>query len=258
MSRIHAFGSPRLLIADAHLDIQNLNLAVRDFFRKYPPLLSVYFDPEKGLYVHTARFPKALAENLPVLIRRIAGSLRSALDQAVYASALVLDGKNPSATKFPFADTRQQLDREIRRKCIDVAPEIAELLRQFRPYRDGGNELLWSLNRLRNVNEHRMLVPAIMGGGVSFPFEAADKRLHGVLIPPSSGRRWDGANNVLTFDSPAAIEAGSKYKPIGFIAFAAPDCVAGRPVIHTLYDFSRITETCVESIELETRRLSGS
>jgi hypothetical protein len=34
-------------------------------------------------------------------------------------------------------------------------------LRRFKPYK-GGNDLLWALNGICNVNKHRMLVPVVI------------------------------------------------------------------------------------------------
>ena len=118
--------------------------AVRDFVKHQETLIS-YFDLEQRLYVHTVQFGKPLSPKLPVLMRKAVGSLRSALDQAVYASAITLGSRGRLvSTNFPFADTAQGLEGEIKRKCRDVAPEIVALLRAFQPYQ-GGNVTLWTL-----------------------------------------------------------------------------------------------------------------
>ena len=90
--RDNPFYSPRLLIADARDDIYSLNETVRDFVKHQKTLIS-YFDLEQRLYVHTVQFGKPLSPKLPVLMRKAVGSLRSALDQAVYASAITLGSR---------------------------------------------------------------------------------------------------------------------------------------------------------------------
>jgi hypothetical protein len=195
--RDNPFYSPRLLIADARDDIYSLNEAVRDFVKHQETLIS-YFDLEQRLYVHTVQFGKPLSPKLPVLMRKAVGSLRSALDQAVYASAITLGSRRLVSTNFPFADTAQGLEGEIKRRCRDVAPEIVALLRAFQPYQ-GGNVTLWTLNKLRNIKEHRLLVPSVVAGGLRFNIRAEGELLDAVFASREQNTNWDPMNKKLVF-----------------------------------------------------------
>lgn len=48
------------------------------------------------------KFRDRLPDNIPILVKRVVGSLRSALDQSTYASAVVLKSSNPNSATILF------------------------------------------------------------------------------------------------------------------------------------------------------------
>ena len=169
------FYNPRLLLADGRDETYRLNIAVRDFLDRTARFHVPRFDLEKRVYVHKVQFEDALPPYFAVSVRKIVSPLRSALDHAVNASKASLGSAKLNAA-FPFGDTPAEFERDVIRKCRSVAPEIITVVRGFRPYK-GGNNDLWALNKLRNVKEHRLLVAPALAGGMQFPFEISGKKV---------------------------------------------------------------------------------
>ena len=200
------------------------------------------------------KFRDPLPDNLPVLVRKVVGSLRSSLDQAVYASVIILKSGNPNSAKFPFSDTEDGLAVELKRKCRGVAPGITKLLAEFKPYR-GGNDTLWALNKLRNIKEHRLLAPANLAGGVAFEVEGFPKIRAYMFERQGGDNRWNPDTNELTSETLGPLNFLNKYKTVLFIRFGDIEVVGGKDVVPLLRDFTRIAESYVGAIETETQRL---
>jgi hypothetical protein len=247
------FYSPRLLLADGRGATHRLNAAVGEFLARSGRFHVPRFDLEKRRYVHKVQFEEPLPQQFPVFVRNIAGSLRSALDHAVYASALSLGSPNLKATKFPFGDTPDQLENDIRRNCRGVAPGIIAILKDFRPYK-GGNDDLWALNKLRNVKEHRLLVAPPLAGGMMYPIEIAGKKLRLLDTGPVDDGQWDDVNKTLTFQT-LPLSDHIEKKLTFFLIFGDIEGVAGEHLIPKLEAFALIVEDCVDRIEEETGRL---
>jgi hypothetical protein len=250
------FNSPRLLIADARDDIHALNAIVGEFVKNENHTEVTEYDPAQPYFTHAIQFQGRLPERTGLLARRAITSLRSALDQSVYASAVLLNSPNLNATKFPFADTDTELDGDIKRRCRGVAPEIAALIRSLKPYK-GGDVTLWALNKLRNIKEHRMLIPSAFGGGLQFPTHTMSRRVIANVQAAFDDTHWDPVNNKLTFTLPRIfpMPVDGQIKTAFFITFGDIEGVRSRPAVTFLYDAARKVVGCIDAIEAETRRL---
>lgn len=126
-------------------------------FRKDPQLHAKMFTTEDGGF--TAEVISTIG---PLKVGPIIGdtvhNLRSALD--VMASELArLNGMSARDVYFPIADSADQLDGKIKKKCFHKAGDDAvELLKQFSPYR-GGNVALRGLHELNIQDKHTLLAP---------------------------------------------------------------------------------------------------
>lgn len=104
--------------------------------------------------------------NIPDPITLILGdaihNLRSALDH--FANAIVRDnGKQPSfKTDFPIWRSpkfdRKEYEATVETKVGRAAKPVVQEFKGLEPYEGGKNELLWALDKLDVVDEHRFLV----------------------------------------------------------------------------------------------------
>jgi hypothetical protein len=99
---------------------------------------------------------------IPVNILTAAGdvihNLRSALDHLAYQLVAVgSPGSVPSRrAEFPIAKDFTTYKAETPRKVEGMTPEAVEAINRLKPYK-GGNEALWRIHELNNIDKHRML-----------------------------------------------------------------------------------------------------
>src|SRR5690606_8521579 len=125
------------------------------------------------------------------------------------------------------------------------------LLASFKPY-PAGNTLLCALNRVRNPNTHRTIVPiGTASVGTSLNVSGA------IRSPARIGmNHWDASENEVTY---MVVGVGSNVQynvTASFdVVFGKVDLVQGQPVIPTLYAIAHEAESVVSAIEAETARL---
>jgi hypothetical protein len=180
------------------------------------------------------------------------------LDHAVNASKVRLGDANLNAA-FPFGDDPDELERDIKRKCRGIAPEVISIIRGLQPYR-GGNDDLWALNKLRNVKEHRLLIAPTIAGGMRWPFEIAGKKVFMLHTSPENEPQWDDVGKTLTFKTLPHFEHIPMFEKIEkklvfFLKFGDIEGVAGEHLIPKLEAFAQVVKNCIDTIEAETRRL---
>ncbi|RVG83687.1 hypothetical protein [Sinorhizobium meliloti] len=159
-----AFDSAKQLIDEAKSHMPVISDMIGAFLHIDNGVHTIHTDPVTAEGVMKVIFKTEMDKRLPLRTFDVAGYLRSALDQACYASALIIKGGNPTKTKFLFADTESGLRDDVRRgKCKDMHPRIIDLICALEPYK-GGNTRLWGLNKLRNSYVHRILEPTTAKG----------------------------------------------------------------------------------------------
>lgn len=245
------FESPRALLRRAVEHIQELEARFRTFIAREPYAHFVRPDLQTGRNAHGVRFVEAVPTTITVVAYDAVNTLRSTLDHAVYASAVALGHSDPRSTKFPFADT----EANVRRYAADGHPDEAmqEHLAKLAPHsQEGGNHLLWALNKLRNLKNHRKLVQFEMhirdlkasdmisfGGGVKMSYE------------------WNTEHDELVFmyTDPSGQYSGYKLEIETIIEIGALDVLAGKPAAARLYELAQISAEIIDGIEEETHRI---
>lgn len=87
----------------------------------------------------------------------IVHNLRSALDHLAYQLVIVGSGKEPSRrVEFPIAKDLATYEAEKARKLEGMRPPAIEAIDNIKPYK-GGNEPLWRIHELDNIDKHRTL-----------------------------------------------------------------------------------------------------
>jgi hypothetical protein len=97
----------------------------------------------------------------PFWILSIAGdvihNLRGALDHLAFQLAIVGSGKLPSRrVEFPIAKDRDTYEAEKPRKVEGIRPEAIKAIDDLKPYK-GGNDALWRIHELDNIDKHRFV-----------------------------------------------------------------------------------------------------
>ncbi|GAC1666826.1 MAG: hypothetical protein NVS9B4_22580 [Candidatus Acidiferrum sp.] len=106
-------------------------------------------------------FESVLLPKLPVDAIATAGdlvhNLRSTLDHLAHQLVIVGSGKEPSRrVEFPIAKDINRYQEEKARKVEGMRPEAVEAIDKLKPYK-GGNDALWRIHELDNIDKHRTL-----------------------------------------------------------------------------------------------------
>jgi hypothetical protein len=193
--------------------------------------------------IHKFKLVKPMPRSFAGRTRDIINNLRSALDQAMFA----LVGK---FQYFPIRNSEPEFNEAIDRLLKKVPKEICDLISGFKPYK-GGNDLIWTLNKLSNTNKHGTISPiAVVTQGMSFT---------SVSIAGNTSFQvpyWDRAKNEMIL---ARNRRGSKFNMdihlVMFIAIYDVEFVDKEPVLDVLKAFVSIVESIVMAIEAESKRI---
>lgn len=153
------FESPKLLVSECDQEILNIQRMVSDFFNGKRATVVTMFDPITDQEIYKVRLTSPLPGSINVKVKNVVSHLRDALDHSVYSSEIMLRGGKPKNTSFPFAKNIDDLQKKLNKSgASNVPPELRECFLNFRPY-DGGNDILWGMNQIRNSNTHRTILP---------------------------------------------------------------------------------------------------
>jgi hypothetical protein len=117
--------------------------------------------PHPITFLHDG-FPKVpvLSFDAVCLAGDIVHNLRAALDHLAQQLALIgcptLSQKELRGIEFPIAETLAKYESDKARKVKGMRPEAIEAIDNLRPYK-GGNDSLWQLHALDNIDKHRSL-----------------------------------------------------------------------------------------------------
>lgn len=252
---IDRFESSKLQIERGREHIKDAETRINSFFSGKPYIRVVDEDVQTGEQAHKIRLTQKLPANIRGIVKDASSNLRDALDHAVYANAVALIGGDPSDTGFPFANDEAGVLGELNGRRLRGNPtEIRPLLAGFKPY-PAGNALLCALNRVRNPNTHRAVVP------VGTAAIGTSLQLNGTVKGPAQigMNRWDASKNEVTYLI-VGIGSDLQYNVTASfdIVFGEVDLVAGQPVIPTLSAIAGEVERVVLAIEAETERILGA
>ena len=137
----------------------DLNSAVRVFFDSKPYKIGTKHDPDtrKLIYYMSA------VEPVPPIIGAITGdilnNLGSALDHLA-RQLLIVGGTHRPELEFYFPIRNKASDYKSAIKGIEktLRQDAIEALRNVEAYKGGNGHNIWVLNRLNNIDKHRLLV----------------------------------------------------------------------------------------------------
>ena len=149
----------RLKIERAKEHIRNLETEVRAFLTTKPYRVGTKHKPETGQLVYYLVDVKPVPLRIAVMAGDALQNLRSALDHLAWQLVLA-NGRNPmSRTAFPIYDDLAKYKSESLRQVQGMSNAAIKAIDAVKPYK-GGNDTLWRLHRLNNVDKHRFVITA--------------------------------------------------------------------------------------------------
>jgi len=254
-------------IERAEEHIRDLELAVKSFLNGPPPPYEVgtKADPQTGELIYHIVSIRPTPFKLAAITGDALQNLRSALDHLVCQLVLANRGKPTRYTSFPISlGAAKYVSPESRRKVEGVRQEAIKAIDALKPYK-GGNDALWHLHQLNNIDKHRLIMtvgstnrahsatPATMEN-VRSRWEGSHP---GVPFPPSvTGFAFFEPSRTLRFPLkagdellrlPIDSEPNKQMKFLFDIAFGESEVVQGQPLLETLHEMAKLVSGIVFS-----------
>jgi hypothetical protein len=242
---------PRLKIRQSQERADDLEALVTGLFKATPfALVPDDLDPTTGDRWLRIKLVGSLPERVHSLVSEAVHPLRSALDLSAAALARA-NGASDAHIHFPFAGSRQDFEAALQGKKVKGIDAVAvDVIRRFQPYK-GGNDFLWALNQLDNLDKHRDLVPVGTVGNVAAVGLHVRNAKVGFLM--SGDRRLDKGIRVSNLGPDGEIRASNEPMS-GFhisagVAFDdGVDVLAGELVVPTLRKLAGVAEEIVNAL----------
>jgi hypothetical protein len=140
--------------------LATLSADVRAYLDSRPYVVEAKRAPDTRRLIYFVAGLRPTPSRVPAVLGDAIHNLRSALDHLAYQLVWVGSGKKPSShVYFPIGDDRVKYLEQRRRQVKGAAPAAIATLDNLMPYR-GGNDALWRLHKLNNVDKHRVLLTA--------------------------------------------------------------------------------------------------
>ena len=250
------FESSRRKIARANHHALDLAKRIDSFLKENPCERIIEAHPERAdQFVHKIKFRRSINEPFNELLGDAAYNLRAALDHACYGVALSAGVIKPINAYFPFAIDSTDLERVMKGRSRDLPQEILPLFRALQPYK-GGNIPLWTLNQIRNRDNHALLIPVvIIAEDISSKLNSTARSL--VSMPLT--HVWDGTKQEIEV---ATFRANGEFDyeidvtvSVVFEEIEGINGIGGKSPIPFLDTAGHVVEDILRRIEGEARRL---
>jgi hypothetical protein len=241
----------RLGIEHAKRRIHELEGEIVAFVQSNPYTHVIETNSDRTEDVHKLKLTKPLPVALSNIAFEVLTHLRSSLDRAAYATALAAGTQGRDA-KFPFGDTLTEVQSRIKRQSKDVPKEVFDVMVALQPY-EGGNNLLWALNKLCNANKHEILLPMVLATTATEIY-LGQVTMHG---PGTWPPLWDAAKNeMIIMRVKHGHEPRYNLKFQFFVAIGQFRGVSGQPAVGILNAMLGEVERSLVAIEAEARRIT--
>jgi hypothetical protein len=233
--------------ADKHID--DLKAAVRSFFGSNPYVVSHKRDPKtRKLIYYVER-----TEPVPIVVAAIAGDalhcLRDALDHLTQQLYLVGTGNAKGyrdKTSFLIADSVKYFKSNLARKVEGMRQDAIDAICAIEPYVGGKGADLWPLDRLNNIDKHRLILT------VGSAFRSVDIGAHMMAqMEKAFGKALPAVNLFIRpadnlfplepgkelFIDAADVEPNEKMQFRFDVAIHEPGLMEGAPIVETVVAF---------------------
>jgi hypothetical protein len=243
--------------------VAELERELRAFFDTNPYKVGTKHDPQTRKLIYYVAGADPTPECVPLIAGDAIRNLMSALDHLAYQIVCSDTGDNPPNPRriyFPIADNATKYEAQKRGKMEGARQETFDAIDVLKPY-NGGNDLLWMLYRLNNIEKHRLLLTVgSKAAGVNVAQDMA--RRAGSLFPPQAIAALESMSLFLIpADSGFPLKEGFELfigavdeKPnpkqqFQFdVALSEPGIIEGKSLLQTVQQFTALVEGIVTAL----------
>ena len=246
-----ASGTDRLVGVRAKIErakkhVGELQIALGAFYQTNPYVVRPEDDANTGDLIYRLCAAASIPIEIPIIVGDVLHNLRSAMDHLVW-QLVEANGNAPRerATCFPVGESPEKHESRADRSAKGVCEEAMNLIADAKPYK-GGDDDLWHVHELNNIDKHRLLLPAATyNQSLDIPTQG------GLIALPSTIPLLFEEGKVLLRIT-AAARAGGISEQMGghpqfsfHVALAEPDDIRREPLVPTLIRLCRAVDGLV-------------
>jgi|SRR5271156_4101803 len=247
----------QLKVERAKQHVRDLDSATRQFLDSKPYIVGTKRNPQTRQLIYYVVSVKPIPSHLTLIAGDVIQNLVSALDHLAYQLVLKdTKGVPPKPKKIYFPIFESSTEYEARKcgKIEGAGKDTFDAIDKIKPYK-GGNDDLWILHRLNNIEKHRLLltVGSATSGMNIGQYLANFMSKNTPVVAPGA---WESMNLFLApEDTGFPLEAGFELfidavdaepdpnQQFGFtIALDEPGVIDGKPLLPTMETFLTVVE----------------
>jgi hypothetical protein len=151
-----------LKIERAKVHVSELQAELNAFMEAEPYEVGAKHDPETRKLIYYVSKADPIPDRIPLIVGDAIQNLRTALDRLAYQLVSNDTGDNPPSPRyiyFPIAENAARYEASKSQRLEGAKDETLNAIDALKPYK-GGNDSLWALNKLNNIDKHRLLLTA--------------------------------------------------------------------------------------------------
>lgn len=149
-----------LKVKRAYDHLEDLKRHLDIFFESKPYKVGMRHDLKSRKLIYYLKRTEPLPDCIPLIVGDVIQNLVSALDHLAYQIVCKDTSDNPPQPKkvyFPIAENASDYEAIKNRKLIGAKQQSIDAVDAVKPYK-GGNDQLWMLHQLNNIDKHRLLL----------------------------------------------------------------------------------------------------
>lgn len=240
-----------------------LQRQMRSFLDTNPYKVGYKHDPKSRKLIYYVTSAAPIPDCLPLIAGDVIQNLMSALDHLAYQIVCRDTNDNPPNPNwiyFPIADDVQKYEAKKGGKIQGASVDSFAAIDTLKPYK-GGNDSLWALYRLNNIEKHRLLLTVgsqaaginlgqLIAGSLSttFPAEAvaAFESMNIFLNPADKGFPLQPGFELYIG---GADENPNPKQQFRFnVAVNEPGIAEGKPLLDLIGEFTTLVEDIVTAL----------
>jgi hypothetical protein len=231
--------------------INGIEYLIKEMTSAQGYIVKPYNDAQSGTYRLYIGPKDGIPAGLPLHIGDAIHNLNSVMDFLWSGLARSVNSEIASKITFPRDEKRENLAARLSRGIdASINQEFSQaksfILDIVKPYKRADG-LIWSLNKLDNINKHRMLIATtnIIGFKRDLVVQSEDGSI--VCHSANATINTSGPNLVIGFATPFTVN--DDFEPTIGVIFGERDHFSGEPILATVIKLVEAVEDVIQSFE---------
>jgi hypothetical protein len=163
--------------------VRQLEQALKAFRDTKPYCLTCNQTANSAEYSFRIRIVAPIPIDFALIVGEVFNHLRSALDHLAWQLIEVTGSKPSDHLYFPICKGRPEYEARLQGEIKGIGPDAVDVLNAIKPYK-GGNDALWILHKLNNIDKHQVLLVLAYGMKPAFSVSYRNPMFESLLQNP--------------------------------------------------------------------------